>query len=116
MALLNKLLYIIPLLFLCHIAKGQSGYSISGKSIYELKSPIAAPIKLPTKSLAFLPKNSFAQQQDLPPLKQQLLAPYSVKDLAFFCRLEVKLEKKIGLPFKFRLGEVQYTERMEGKY
>ncbi len=40
---------------------------------------------------------------------------WALEDLAFFCRLEVRMERAAGLPVKFRLGEVQYTERMEGK-
>ena len=40
---------------------------------------------------------------------------YKVKDLAFFCRLEVQMERSVRFPIKVRLGEVQYVERMEGK-
>ncbi len=35
--------------------------------------------------------------------------------LPFFCKIEVKLEQTIRLPFKFRLGEVGYVDRLEGK-
>lgn len=41
---------------------------------------------------------------------------FDCNDLATFCRLELKLEKAAKFPIKFRLGEVQYVERMEGKY
>lgn len=41
---------------------------------------------------------------------------FDCNDLATFCRLELKLEKATKFPIKFRLGEVQYVERMEGKY
>lgn len=37
------------------------------------------------------------------------------QELAFFCKLEVKMEKALNLPVKFRLGEVQAVEKMEGK-
>lgn len=40
---------------------------------------------------------------------------YSYDKLAFFCKIEVKLEKQAKLPIKVRLGEVNYTERLEGK-
>lgn len=36
-------------------------------------------------------------------------------DLAFFCKVEVKMEKATHFPIKFRLGDVQYVERLEGK-
>ena len=41
---------------------------------------------------------------------------YCQDDLAFFCRLEVKMEKKAKLPVKVRLGDVQYVDYLEGKY
>jgi hypothetical protein len=40
---------------------------------------------------------------------------YDFHALAFFCKMEVKLEKAVSFPIKFRLGDVQYVDRMEGK-
>jgi hypothetical protein len=40
---------------------------------------------------------------------------YSYDHLAFFCKLEVRMEKATKLPIKFRLGDVQYMEKLEGK-
>ena len=40
---------------------------------------------------------------------------YAYKDLALFCKLEVKLEKVVKLPVKFRLGSVDYVDWLEGK-
>jgi hypothetical protein len=40
---------------------------------------------------------------------------FYVKNLGFFCRQELKLEAATGIPFKFRLGSVNYCDRMEGK-
>ncbi len=101
---------------LSHVAPGQADYTISGKSIAALNSAPTTVLKVNPGFLS-LPLYAMTSTKQQPPsLSQQFLAPYDVKDIAFFCRLEVKLEKKIGLPFKFRLGEVQYTERMEGKY
>lgn len=34
---------------------------------------------------------------------------------AFFCRMEVKAEKASKIPVLFRLGSVDYVEKMEGK-
>ena len=36
-------------------------------------------------------------------------------NLAFFCKIEVKMEKAARFPVKFRLGDVQYVDRLEGK-
>lgn len=41
---------------------------------------------------------------------------FQVDDLPVFCRMELKMEKAVNFPVKFRLGEVQYVERMEGKH
>ncbi len=38
------------------------------------------------------------------------------RDLAFFCRIEVELEKSTKLPVRFRLGEVQAVDKKEGKW
>lgn len=35
--------------------------------------------------------------------------------LAFFCRVEVKIDKAVGTPFRFRLGSVDYVDYLEGK-
>ena len=51
-------------------------------------------------------------------LKQPLnpVAPnFYASHLGFFCKQELKLEKMTKLPFKFRLGSVQYCDWLEGK-
>lgn len=40
---------------------------------------------------------------------------YSYHNLAFFCKIEVKLEKAAKFPVKFRLGDVNYVDQLEGK-
>ena len=35
--------------------------------------------------------------------------------VGFFCKQEIRLEKKIKIPFKFRLGSVSECDRLEGK-
>ena len=47
--------------------------------------------------------------------KQSTPSFYCYDDLAFFCKIEVQLEKIVQLPFKFRLGSVQYVDYLEGK-
>ena len=40
---------------------------------------------------------------------------YSYHDLAFFCKMEVKIEKAARFPVKLRLGDVNYVNLLEGK-
>ena len=40
---------------------------------------------------------------------------FYVNNLGFFCKQELKFQSATRLPFKFRLGSVQYCDRMEGK-
>ena len=65
----------------------------------------------------FLIQNDFSENA---PSKMKLRTEVSPKswnyqDLAFFCKLELKLEKMVQMPVKFRLGEVQYVDWLEGK-
>lgn len=47
---------------------------------------------------------------------QKVLSPnFYVKNLGFFCKQELKFEAATGIPFKFRLGSMQYCDWMEGK-
>lgn len=55
-----------------------------------------------------LPATWLATWPDLP-------AAWCYRDLAFFCKLEVKMEKAARFPVKFRLGDVEYVDRLEGK-
>lgn len=37
------------------------------------------------------------------------------QELAFFCKIEVKMERAARFPIKFRLGDVQYVDWLEQK-
>lgn len=41
---------------------------------------------------------------------------YKMEELAFFCRLEVQLEKVTKIPVRFRIGDVQQVDYLEGKF
>jgi hypothetical protein len=50
------------------------------------------------------------------PHNNVLPANFYCSRLGFFCRQEIRFEAATRIPFKFRLGSVQYCDWMEGKY
>ena len=40
---------------------------------------------------------------------------YKVNPQGFFCRAEFRLEQRTGIPFRFRLGSLEYTNALENK-
>lgn len=99
---------------------GQNPSTIIGKSIYELRTESMAQVrmKLPDFSyFSFKPKSLSTPLSSLANVPQyQAPKLYAYQDLAFFCRLEVKMDKASKMPVRFRLGSVDYVNRLEGKY
>ena len=48
-------------------------------------------------------------------LKEPIRSDFYQHRLGFFCRQEWKVEKITGIPIRFRLGSLEYVNRLEGK-
>jgi len=112
---ISLLLGITPSLY------SQDKIQLSGQSLTTFAQILSQP---PIKSL-------FGSNLNLPLLKkakvseenntiintssQKMPLVYAYKDLALFCKIEVKLEKVVKMPIKFRLGSVDYVDWLEGK-
>ncbi|MEO6722431.1 MAG: hypothetical protein ABIN67_18830 [Ferruginibacter sp.] len=66
--------------------------------------------KLPDKNL-FLSQPLFSPQ-----IKEFIPPDFYVRQLPFFCKQEIKLEKATRIPFRFRVGTIEDCDRMEGKF
>jgi hypothetical protein len=67
------------------------------------------------KPVVFLPlyNNQLIMKQPATP--NQLPGNFYARQLPFFCGKELRVEKTVGIPIKFRLSTVEYCDRLEGK-
>ena len=96
----------------------QNTYKISGKSLLELRGEqLSKPLIFSTQS-RLIPFNfTNVTPQTLTQKIQTLsLSETYWEELGFFCKMEIKMEQKARFPVKFRLGTVDYVDRLEGKY
>jgi len=102
----------------CFGLPAQNVYQISGKSLVELKqeqldSPVFFFTNLRLLTLNFATTSSETLTQKVKTLS---LSETYWEELGFFCKMEIKMEQKARFPVKFRLGTVDYVDRLEGKY
>ena len=89
-----------------------TGGIIAQTTLY--KSPLQLNLQKPINPLPvrFLFSKSLLDSLALKPF----LSPgYYAAQLGFFCKQEIKLEKTVKIPIKFRLGTVEDCDRLEGK-
>lgn len=58
---------------------------------------------------------SISEPQETPKTLQPLRPDQYVRSFGFFCQVEYKLEKTTRLPLRFRIGQLDYINRLEGK-
>ena len=78
------------------------------------------PLSLETNNARTIPTTNKLVRAPLPnpssPITNPRMLPrWSAENLPFFCRIEHDFAKKSAVPFKFRLGSVEYVDWLEGK-
>ena len=80
---------------------------------------VLSDLKTPPQYLShFLTKKPMQKvdnQQVAPQTPRPIPLVFCVETLPFFCKIEHKMGLNQKLPVKFRLGDVQYVDEMEGK-
>lgn len=82
-----------------------SDLDFSGQ-VHELRAPKTSIVF--NHQLSAIAKDEFDQSMERSILVRQI-------PMGWFCRKELILEEKIGLPLRFRLGTYQAAARLEGK-
>lgn len=115
MTLVKTVFTAFSCLFFSQLTTAQIGLSID-KLTTERRS-IAQ--RTPQYKSVFLTKKSFQNvgyQRVISNKPKQIPSVFSVEALPFFCKIEYKMGLNKSLPVKFRLGDVQYVDELEGKH
>lgn len=116
--LVNVCMWVVFIILLSSgsmVAQLPEQISIQNKSIPHLKQEQS--LILP---LNYIPKRILVPNVHKPKTMNWVFKPLPLNGvsqipLAFFCRIEVFLEKKNGVPIKFRLGDIDKVDQSEGK-
>lgn len=75
----------------------------------------SAQLSLPTAFNSPVVINKHSPLRPMPAPAMMIKPSFYCSTLGFFCRQEIKFENATGVPFKFRLGSVQYVDYLESK-
>ena len=59
----------------------------------------------------FLTRKHLQKTLDIPPSS----SCFNLPGMPFFCKIEYKMEKAAKIPVRFRLGDIEYVDYLEGK-
>ncbi|MBI3883893.1 MAG: hypothetical protein HY305_06730 [Sphingobacteriales bacterium] len=59
----------------------------------------------------------FCNNSHLPAIRPAIIIPaaFYLSQIGFFCKQEIKMDKAIKIPFRFRLGSIASCDWLEGK-
>ncbi|MFN0037337.1 MAG: hypothetical protein ACKVUS_19945 [Saprospiraceae bacterium] len=118
----QTLLLLLLLTLPAALAAQACGFS-EGKNLAQLRAAVFAK-NLPPMALGkartqlpdnWIPKESGSRSCTPAPRPLVFLPRWSAEQLPFFCKLEHDWGIKSSVPFKFRLGSVEYVDWLEGK-
>jgi hypothetical protein len=90
-----------------------------GLSMDRFKTVVLPTKGTPQYKSVFLTKNGLKTTDNqllIATKPKQIPSVFSVEALPFFCKIEYKMGLNKSLPVKFRLGDVQYVDELEGKH
>ena len=99
------------LIFICFNGISQT----VGLSIERIKTSPQYLVFKKEKLYAFDSFNA-QNQQVMKSQSRAIPSVFSVETLPFFCKIEYKMGLNKKFPIKFRLGDVQYVDELEGKH
>ena len=108
---MRKTILLIVLTFMYLTVKSQT----VGLSMSDIKTP-PQYVSLKKEKIRLKSGFSIDNQQVVKDKPRPIPYVFSVETLPFFCKIEYKLGLNNKLPIKFRLGDVQYVEQLEGKH
>jgi hypothetical protein len=112
---MKSILIFFCLLSLSHLSTAQA-VGLSLNNVKKANSSVGIPPQYPS---VFLPKNALnTYQNPVITVKKPMQVPsvFNVEAMPFFCKIEYKMGLNKKLPIKFRLGDVQYVDELEGKH
>jgi len=110
--------FIVAGLFFLLTQTAESQSFSEGKNLFQLREstcdlPIPSRVKVAKLQTQFNGQTILGRKAEA--LSPIFLPRWAAEQLPFFCRIEHGVAKNSAVPFKFRLGSVEYVDWLEGK-